>query len=192
MATSCPYVTEKAFGAEEVANQAFEKNPKIGKSPKRPHEAGRDRRNGRRLGDQERTPAVEESSKRPVGVTNVYIFAARLWFHRAEFGVCQCSEEGQNSAYHPGQIDGVCRAHRLHHFFWDEKYSASDNCADDDRSRMRKLQVASEFRSFGDVGGHLRLELFDSTRGLGVSGTWRKVSTPPQSRESESFGDDAA
>ena len=91
------------------------------------NQSGRDGRHRSRLRDDEPSPCVKKSAKRPVRIANINIFAARLRLHRAEFRVSKRAEEREQSAHQPSQIHQLGRAHRLHHLSGNQKDSTPDN-----------------------------------------------------------------
>ena len=118
------------------------KHRKSLKDSNQPRRNGRDRR---RLGDQKPGPGIQKSGQRPVGIANINILAARLRLHRAQFRIGERAEEREQPPHQPSQINQLSRPDRLHHFSRDQKDSAANDGANDNRAGMTYPKIASEF-----------------------------------------------
>src|ERR1700686_3392627 len=132
---------------QAVGKKSLREKKKDGKGFKDANQAGGDGRNGSGLGDEKCCPRIEKSRERPVGVANIYVLAARLWLHCAEFRIGKRPEERKQSSNHPGEVYEASRPHRLHHFGWNQKNSAAYDCPDDDGAGMGESEIARQFRA---------------------------------------------
>ncbi len=119
------------------------------------YEAGDDGGNRSWLRDEEVSPAVQESTERTVGVTDVHVLAARLRPHRAQFGITERAKPREQATNNPGEVDQRGGADRLHHLRGNQKDAAADHGSDHDRSCMADFQVAGELWLCG-LGAHGR------------------------------------
>src|SRR5580704_4708618 len=131
--------------AERLADHRLGEERKHRKRLKDSNQPRRNGRNRRRLGDQKPGPGIQKSSQRPVTTTNINILAARLRLHRPQLRIAKHTEEREQPTHDPCQINQLGRPDRLHHLSRDQKDSAPNDGANDNRARMTYPKIAGEF-----------------------------------------------
>src|SRR5581483_4572743 len=100
------------------------------------HKAGGERGNGRRLGDGDPGPGVEEGGEVAVGFADEGVLATDAGAKRGDFGVAHGAEEREQAADDPDDVDDADAAGGGHHLARDEEDAGADDDADDDRDRV--------------------------------------------------------
>ena len=113
------------------------------------HQASGNGGNGGWLGDSDPGPGVEKGYKVSIGVAEEGVFAADAGLHGGDFGVAHGSEQGEETAHDPDDVDHARTAHCGHHLSRDEEDARTDDDADHDGSGVGGIQNAGQVAGGG-------------------------------------------